>query len=324
MGKLATCIWSSFWWLSTLLLGFVSVCFTFRFDSCAVVTLFPAWCWLIAGLLLTWIGFSRRWWKWSAGQVALWFVFLLTAADSPLSLVRSVLPEPETPSRLRVVSLNCSSFASAANELVALAPDVALLQESPGRDDLAAMAEAMGQSASHACWGVDASIVANGEVTCVDVPRQHRHFLAHAKIRRNGEDLHILSLRLLPNCVRMDLWSPRCWAAHRTNREKRKRQLQTIADYLTSIPPQEHVILGGDFNAPPGDAAYRSLQPGLRDAFTSAGRGWGATAINDYPVVRIDQIWHSDRLRPAVVRAKKSSSSDHRIVIADFTFDDGT
>ena len=48
----------------------------------------------------------------------------------------------------------------------------------------------------------------------------------------------------------------------------------------------------------------------------------GGTAINEYPFVRIDQIWHTDKLRPAVVWAKKSNSSDHRIVISDFTFVD--
>ena len=57
------------------------------------------------------------------------------------------------------------------------------------------------------------------------------------------------------------------------------------------------MILGGDFNAPQGDAAFRPLAPRLRDAFRDGGQGWGNTITNDTPFLRIDQVWVSDEIR---------------------------
>ncbi|WP_161625809.1 endonuclease/exonuclease/phosphatase family protein [Singulisphaera acidiphila] len=80
------------------------------------------------------------------------------------------------------------------------------------------------------------------------------------------------------------------------------------------------IILGGDLNAPQRDAAFRSFSPRLQDTFGEAGRGWGNTIINDFPFLRIDQVWASRSLRVLKVVVEKTRHSDHRVLICDLGF----
>jgi hypothetical protein len=41
----------------------------------------------------------------------------------------------------------------------------------------------------------------------------------------------------------------------------------------------------------------------LGDAFAEAGLGWGSTFHNDFPIIRIDQVWFSRHFRPVAVFA---------------------
>ncbi len=93
--------------------------------------------------------------------------------------------------------------------------------------------------------------------------------------------------------------------------------MEELAGFLNGAAPDGPLLVGGDFNAPAGDAIYRLLRPRLRDAFAVAGRGWGNTALNDIPVSRIDQVWASDAFRPTAVTARRTAYSDHRMVVAD-------
>lgn len=81
------------------------------------------------------------------------------------------------------------------------------------------------------------------------------------------------------------------------------------------------VIVGGDFNAPPDDAALFPLRKRLFDTFRKSGRGWGNTGTNAYPLFRVDQIWASQHFRPESVRAQKTIHSDHRMVICDLVLE---
>jgi endonuclease/exonuclease/phosphatase (EEP) superfamily protein YafD len=77
--------------------------------------------------------------------------------------------------------------------------------------------------------------------------------------------------------------------------------------------------MGGDFNTPPSQAVTHLMRDYAVDAFASCGKGWGATALNDYPFVRIDQIWSSPNyLTPVSGFTVKTEHSDHRIAVADF------
>jgi endonuclease/exonuclease/phosphatase (EEP) superfamily protein YafD len=130
-------------------------------------------------------------------------------------------------------------------------------------------------------------------------------------------EVEVISLRLAPGIVRGDLWSLDCWREQTANRQARREQLRAVARQVGALPRGTSVILGGDFNAPAGDAVFRLLRPTLRDSFREAGTGWGDTIVNDMPVHRIDQVWISSAFRAAGVVARKTRHSDHRLVVCD-------
>ena len=66
--------------------------------------------------------------------------------------------------------------------------------------------------------------------------------------------------------MRLDYWSPQCWRSQTENRRVRRRQLEAVIEPAADIPPSMPLIVGGDFNAPAGDAVYRVLRA------TAAGR----------------------------------------------------
>jgi endonuclease/exonuclease/phosphatase (EEP) superfamily protein YafD len=105
---------------------------------------------------------------------------------------------------------------------------------------------------------------------------------------KSGLEVEVFSLRLVPAVLRLDLWSPDCWREQTRNRRQRRVQLAAIGGRVASLPRHLPVILGGDFNAPQGDAAFRPLTPWLHDAFREGGRGWGDTITNESPFLRID------------------------------------
>jgi hypothetical protein len=244
-----------------------------------------------------------------------WVAFLVVFSDSPGSFLRALVPAPERGANLRVVSLNCAGNSAAARSVVALDPDIVLIQESPWADTLAALATEMYGSSVNLVRGVDASILARGNVTAVAVPPQFRENFVHARIEIDSQTIHAISLRLYPCPIRLDLWSPDCWRYYQSNREIRRRQLTRIADYAKTLPADEPLILGGDFNCPPRDAVLKLLEPRLTDAFPVAGRGWGATIIEicGWPLIRIDQIWTSPQLHATNAFARRAQDSDHHI-----------
>lgn len=250
-----------------------------------------------------------------------WLLFLFLAADAPASLFRVLVPAEESRA-IRVVSLNCAGESSAALDVERLQPDIVLFQESPTTDTLSELATKMFGSSANFVRSYDPSIVARGKVTAVPIPREYYQNFVHARVEIDGRVINVISLRLFPCPVNLAFWSPDCWRYYQTNRENRRRQLATIADYAKTLPADEPLILGGDFNCPPGDAVLELLTPWLADAFTTAGRGWGATIINlaGLPLIRIDQIWTNSRLQAMNSFAVGADGSDHHMTVADFRF----
>lgn len=315
--------------LSLLLCAFLAVCYATRGDWCAAVTIFPVWVWLAPAIVLagaSW-GSARLWTRMVA--IPLWLAFLLALAEEPRSLLRG----GEWPNRawqtaradgqaLRVVSLNCAGGSeAAAREVVRCEPDIVLLQESPRKEIVERLArELYGREAS-VLWGMDASIVARGSIVPTPrrgIPPRLRGTASQARVRlRSGLAVEVVCLRLLPPLVRTDLWAPECWAAQTENRRARRADLAGIARGFEAVEDGIPLLVGGDFNAPAGDAVFRLLRPRLRDTLAQGGRRWGNTAINDFPFARIDQVWASDHFRSACVVARKTRHSDHRMVICD-------
>ncbi|MBI3921183.1 MAG: hypothetical protein HY318_07175, partial [Armatimonadetes bacterium] len=134
--------------VSFVLWGGLLVCYLFRLDSCASITLWPAWIWTLPGLLLTALGWRRDTKSAVAAMALMWLVYTVAFSEEHKSLIHHrhlKSPEWEAAKRqrkaLRVVSLNCAGGSSeAAAEVIAEEPDVVLLQESPGRHEVCAIA----------------------------------------------------------------------------------------------------------------------------------------------------------------------------------------
>lgn len=298
-------------------------CYALRPDACAAVTIFPAWVWPLFGVLLAALSWPRREAVHRRSAVGimlgLWLIFLLCFAEESRSIWRPVSPAARRSDRVRIVSLNCNAGdALAAAEATASHPDIVLLQEAPARGDVQQLARRVFGDKARVAWGPDGAILARGTVTEVALPPAEAVNFAQARVQlKPGVEVNVFSLRLLPAVFRFDLWSPACWRAQTANRRARRAMLQAIARRMNALPINEAIILGGDFNAPQGDAVFRELKPRLRDAFKEAGRGWGNTIINDFPVLRIDQIWISRHFQAQSVSAHSTANSDHRLVICD-------
>ena len=108
----------------------------------------------------------------------------------------------------------------------------------------------------------------------------------------------------------IDLWQ--------RNHEVRLAQARALAAAMAPGP----LVLAGDLNAPDSSAVVRSLLSlGLRDAFASAGRGYGYTYGHTlrpaFSFLRIDHVLVSAEFDVVDAFAGGAAASDHRPVIAD-------
>ena len=104
------------------------------------------------------------------------------------------------------------------------------------------------------------------------------------------------------------------------NHESRLAQARALARALEH--GKRPLILAGDLNAPESSAVIQSLLAvGLRDAFSSAGRGYGYsyghTLRPAFSFLRIDHILVSPQIGVSDCFVGEKEASDHRPVIAD-------
>ena len=109
---------------------------------------------------------------------------------------------------------------------------------------------------------MDASLIVRGRVAPADLTTDQRSYFVQARVRlASGTEIEVVSTRFVPAVFRLDLWSPECWREQARNRRQRRAQVRAVAQRIASLPPDLPVVLGGDFNAPQGDAAFRSSRP---------------------------------------------------------------
>lgn len=288
-----------------------------RTDSLAALTIWPYWTFGLGGILVLLFKVRLNRIRARVIAVGIWLALWWFVGDEPRALARSIVGI--APSSLRVISLNCAGGQiEAAQEVTAKHADIVLLQESPNKPELEKLRQQLGKDWS-LINGPDASILLRGQLKPVDLPKGTGNFMAAwATMAAIKEPVLVLSLRLNPPILRLDLWNPDCWHTLSVNKAARRDELEAIADFVTSQANDKPVILGGDFNTPPDRTITNCLDPLVCDSFVAAGRGWGATALNEYPMVRIDQIWASPHFKPVRTIAQKTQNSDHRMVIADF------
>ena len=85
-----------------------------------------------------------------------------------------------------------------------------------------------------------------------------------------------------------------------------------VADVLSEIErsPYRTAVLG-DFNDTPLSFTYTRLLRGRKDAFSEAGKGFGATYRALWPLLRIDYMLYPGTLAATSYRVEKVNYSDH-------------
>lgn len=309
--------------VSLVLFVFSTVSFWFQPDSLAPVTLVPAWCWFVGGVLLTILGRSEQRRRWTIVIFLCWCLFAGLFVEQIRSVTRfdqmsdGQWQQLRSEGRaLRVVTLNCgSNRLKAAQEVVELQPDIVLFQESPSFGDVLRICKLLFGDEGGMVYGGDTSIIAAGKVERQS--HDNKHFTWAKVTTPMGQQLDVVSARLAPPVFRLDFTARDFWSEHRKKRRTHRQQVLEILDTLQELKPGQHIIVGGDFNSPTNDAALWPLKKSLRDSFRIAGQGWGCTGTNDYPLFRVDQVWISKSLRPKSVRTGKTEHSDHRLVVCD-------
>jgi len=300
----------------------ILACYITRWDAVAAATFLPFWVWGIVGTCLTLMAWRLHRRKWHLLISLIWICLTLFYSDDLSRLIRPHLPwslsskMAATGLHLRVISLNCAGQLAAAGEVGSWKPDIVLLQESPSSNDVARLTREWFGDAGDFLVGLDCSIIARGRLTRLSDLKTTRFSQAHLTLPQ-GTGVEVISLRLVPPVVRLDLWSPACWRAHLYDRQVRKEQMQQLVDELQAFKANIPYIAGGDFNSPAGDAVSRLLKPRLKDTFREGGIGWGDTGINEFPVSRPDQIWVSRNFQTVAAWAVKTRNSDHRMVVCD-------
>ena len=300
--------WVSF--LSIFWLFVSSGLFLFRTDETYFLFVWPASIYFCSGIGLSL--FAKGRWI----LLLLWLLFAASFVDEAKSFPRMALHADR--GRLRVVTLNCAGgTGAAAEEILPLKPDVVLLQESPSEAEVKAFAQRIFGDKGSAIVGADASIVVPGKLTVHGLPTGTSDFVCGEWESGFGK-LEVVSLRLTPPVMRIDLFKSEARQEFSKNRRTRRDEVNELAAKLSKMGVQPD-ILGGDFNTPPDPNVQFAVVDGLMDSFAEAGRGYGATCVNPYPcVVRIDQIWHSSKLKCVNSWVVKTEHSDHRMLVADY------
>jgi hypothetical protein len=318
IGKLAA-------FLSLIMIVILSYCYTIKADSYAALTFYPAWCWGLGGLILSFfIRYTNK--RHCILMMQLWAVFFFIFAQEPRSLARAFFVSNEdwqsisSEKKLRVVSLNClAGSQEAMREIISNKPDIILLQETPAKKEiLEKFANEIFGDEGEVVWDVDTAVIAKGKLEHIEFSKPKSLFVTqvHAKLK-SGIEAEIFSIHLEPPVANINLFSPDCWRIHKDDRQSRRKQIEKITEQLKQIPQSTPIILGGDFNVSANDGCLKELTFYIKDTFNEAGIGWGHTALNTVPLFRIDQIWANKHFKPFAVYAKKTVNSDHRMVISD-------
>jgi hypothetical protein len=301
----------------------ISLAYFLAPDFVYAFTIWPFWVWTIAALWLSLIGVRKRSWKLTVGTGLVWVLLAYFFNSEVRGLVRTLRPPQQFEFvGIWLVSLNCAGGNPAGvKDALMLNPDVLLLQESPSPTELEKLIELQPGDSEDFRYdlvvGPDASILVLGTVETVQLPKGTSNFTCvRAKLRMHNLDAFTVSLRLAPPVLRFDFWNPDCWRQYAESKAARRKELEDILAFVESQSPGAFVIIGGDFNTPPDPSIQRKLRETYTDTFADSGRGYGATAVAGFPMVRIDQIWFRGPFWTWRAGARATKHSDHLMATA--------
>ncbi|MET0207900.1 MAG: endonuclease/exonuclease/phosphatase family protein [Burkholderiaceae bacterium] len=229
-------------------------------------------------------------------------------------------------------ALRPDGFAELAREVARQAPDILVAQDSygPYRKD-----EAAGMWPDGRAFGMPYSFAAGQYVVASRYPvracssgsidqRNQVHSYVRCVVDVNGVELNVVTVHFesprngLNAARREGFDGVEDWEQ---NYEDRLGQSRALARDLQANGARP-LIVAGDLNAPEASSVVRTLLAGgLRDAFSSASRGYGFSyghALRlGFSFLRIDHVLVSPEVGVANVFVGGAQASEHRPVIAD-------
>lgn len=90
---------------------------------------------------------------------------------------------------------------------------------------------------------------------------------------------------------------------------KRASQVDELVDHIAKSPYK--TVVCGDLNDTPASYTYRLIKGNMKDAFVESGYGIGSTYNGIIPALRIDYIFHDNKLESSAYRKYHKNLSDH-------------
>ena len=98
--------------------------------------------------------------------------------------------------------------------------------------------------------------------------------------------------------------------------KRRAPQLEYLEKVIKESPFP--VLLCGDFNDLPNSYLYRRFTEHMKDSFQEVGKGFGSTWVSNLPALRIDYVFHSNRIKAVSHKVIPRILSDHYPVVFEF------
>jgi vancomycin resistance protein VanJ len=280
---------------------------------------------LIPSLGLTLLALLLRRWEALAGHVVVALVgmalLFAPACWPPLGTRRG---------DVRVMTWNVMALLRDPRGVLAAvraeAPDVLLLQEvNPRtlRDPVAWLQERLPRW--HEVRAGDVAILSPHPIGPAQVttlgPRRSTRVALQAPVRVRDREVEVIVTHFhtaLPRPL-----GERVWRNPRYNMEVAAAVRAEQTNNLLRVVKKagQPLIVGGDFNSPPGSYAEHELSRPLQSAFAAGGWGFGWTFPAHRPLLRIDHLFVSPELRVLRCRVLPVRASDHRPVVADLAWE---
>jgi vancomycin resistance protein VanJ len=139
-------------------------------------------------------------------------------------------------------------------------------------------------------------------------------------VKIQGRSLTVVVAHLTPNYV-----PPVPFDRYPSLLQQRYDSRATEINYLLQfirVNPHPAIVLC-DCNLTDTSQAYLQMKRGLLDSFAQSGWGLGHTFQGEewqFPLQRLDYIWHTDRLTGIDAYVGKDGGSDHLPILADFRY----
>ncbi len=149
------------------------------------------------------------------------------------------------------------------------------------------------------------------QIRCPSFRDKERYaYIVKTKLR--GKVINIIGLHLEPVNLNGGIMSSA------TSWKMRLRQARRIAASARRL--EGPVIIVGDLNSTPTDRVYRTLKRDFRDTGREAGKLFGSTWHQDFPLFRIDYILYKDFKAASDARIFRMGRSDHMVYSIDLHY----